>query len=164
MDFLKDFGVQPILLAAQIVNFLILLFILKKFLYGPLLKVLAARKQRIEESLKNAEEIELRLQKTNEKVEQILADATGEAQKIIDQAKEAAGQVIEEGKQTSAGIIEKAYQQALEVRKAETVKMEQEMKEHVGDWVVLAFEKITGQKMTKEDQKRLLEKEVKNLS
>ena len=73
MDILNQFGVQPILLAAQVVNFLILLFILKKFLYGPILKVLDSRKKTIEQSLKNAEEIERRLLETTEEKEKVMA-------------------------------------------------------------------------------------------
>ena len=66
MDILSQFGVKPILLAAQVVNFLILLFILKKFLYGPILKVLSERRKKIEDSLKNVEEIEKRYNEMKE--------------------------------------------------------------------------------------------------
>ena len=51
---LSDFGVQPILLLAQIVNFLILLILLKKFLYKPILQVLEKRKETIDEATKQA--------------------------------------------------------------------------------------------------------------
>lgn len=164
MNFLSDFGVNPILLVAQVVNFLILLFILKKFLYGPILKVLAVRRQKIEESLKNAEEIELRLQKTNEDVEKILANAMDEAQKIIKESKEVGMQFIEAGKKTQEDIINKAFEQALEVRKTEYVRLEKQLKEHAGDLIALAFEKVTGKKITRDDQKKIIEKEVRNLS
>ena len=51
MEFLKDFGVNPILLLAQIVNFTVLLILLKKFFYKPILKVLEERKHKIETSV-----------------------------------------------------------------------------------------------------------------
>jgi F-type H+-transporting ATPase subunit b len=66
MDILHEFGVQPILLLAQIVNFAILFFLLRKFLYGPLLKILEQRRNTIKESLKNAEKIEKQLALTEE--------------------------------------------------------------------------------------------------
>ena len=72
MEFLKEFGIQPTLLIAQIVNFLIILFILKKFFYKPIIKLLDDRKKKIEESLKNAELIEERLKQTEEKSAQII--------------------------------------------------------------------------------------------
>jgi len=73
MEIFNQFGINPLLLLAQVVNFAVLLFILKRFLYKPILKVLEERKKRIEESLKNAEEIEKRLVETAELEEEILA-------------------------------------------------------------------------------------------
>src|SRR3989344_4706705 len=111
MEILNQFGINPILLAAQVVNFLILLFILKKFLYKPILKVLEARKQKIEESLKNAEEIERKLLLTEEEKEKILAKTSLEAQKILDETKKEIEVMKEEGKvqatEIAAQIIKK---------------------------------------------------------
>src|SRR3989344_2266081 len=96
MDFLNDFGVKPVLLAAQAVNFFILLFILKKFLYKPILGMLETRKQKIAESLKNAESIEKKLQAIGEEREEALKKAGKEAEEIIRDATEAANQIISE--------------------------------------------------------------------
>ncbi|OGE36394.1 ATP synthase F0 subunit B [Candidatus Daviesbacteria bacterium RIFCSPLOWO2_01_FULL_39_12] len=164
MDILNQFGVQPILLAAQVVNFFILLFILKKLLYGPILKVLEARRKKIEESLKNAEEIEKKLQETDEQSEKIIANTLQQSQKILDETKEAAAQILEDANNSAANIIERAHVQALEAIKTERIILERETKEHLGDLVVLAFEKVTGKKVTREDQERMIEKEVRNLS
>src|SRR3989338_5763860 len=109
MEILKNFGIQPTLLLAQIVNFLIILFLLKKFFYKPIVKALEDRKKRIEESLTNAQSIEEKLQKTEEQSKQILDqaqtraqvlinEAKGEAQKIADQATFEARQIIEQAK------------------------------------------------------------------
>src|SRR5437870_10658982 len=56
MEILKNFGFEPILFIAQIVNFVIIYLILKKFLYKPVLKLLKDRKQTIAGGLKQAEE------------------------------------------------------------------------------------------------------------
>lgn len=163
MEILNQFGVNPILLAAQVVNFLILLFILKRFLYKPILQVLEQRKQKIEESLKNAEEIEKRLQETNEEVEKTLAKALQEGQKIIDESKKTGVQIMEDSKQTAAEIIENAYKQAAEVQKAEYAKLEQRIRENAGQIVAIALEKVTGQVLNKK-QKEMIDKGMKNLS
>lgn len=163
MEILNQFGINPILLAAQVVNFLVLLFILKRFLYKPILKVLGERKQKIEDSLKNAEAIEKRLTQTNEEVKKILTKTLNESQKILDQSKETGIQIVEEFRVTGVEILKKANEQALEVVKLQRVKLEEEMKARVGDIIVLAFEKITGKKLTKEDQRRIVDEEVKKL-
>lgn len=164
MEILKQFGVQPILLAAQVVNFLILLFILKKLLYKPILKVLDERKKRIEDSLKNAEEIEKKLQQTQEQSEKIIADTLKEAQKIMDQTKEAAAQIIEDTNKHAEQILLKAQDDGKKIIKTQEQVLMDQMKENAGRLVSLAFEKITGKKITREDQKRIIEKEVKNIS
>ncbi|OGE64324.1 ATP synthase F0 subunit B [Candidatus Daviesbacteria bacterium RIFCSPLOWO2_02_FULL_36_7] len=163
MEILNQFGVNPILLAAQVVNFVILLFILKRFLYKPLLKVLQERKQKIADSLKNAEKIEKRLQETNEELEKTLGKALKEGQKIIDESKKTGIQIMEDSKQTAAEIIENAYKQVAEAQKAEYTKLEQRVRENAGQIVAIALEKITG-KILNKNQKDIIEKSMKNLS
>ncbi len=164
MDFLKDFGVNPILLAAQAVNFLILLFILKRFLYKPILKVLEERKKKIEESLKNAEEIELRLQETNDSIDKMMVKAADEIQKMQDRAKAEIDLMKQEGKlqaeQAAARIIQKGQESA----RAEADKMKQELMDHLGVFVAAGMEKITGKVLNQSKQKEIIEKEVRNLS
>lgn len=164
MDFLKDFGVKPILLAAQVVNFFILLFLLKKFLYGPILKVLETRKKTIETSLKNAEEIERKLAETEDEAEKILAKTLQESKNILDETNAAALQILEDARQQAAEILNKAYAKSLEITKAEKVKLQQEIRENAAGLVALVFEKVTGRKVTGKDQMKIIEKEVKNLS
>src|SRR4030067_222054 len=72
MEVLEDFGVEPILLLAQVVNFVILLYILKRFLYKPILKVLEERKKRIETSVKQSEDIQKRFDEMSKKQTEIL--------------------------------------------------------------------------------------------
>ena len=164
MEILNQFGINPILLAAQVVNFLILLFILKKFLYGPILKVLDTRKKTIEQSLKNAEEIERRLQQTQEDSEKIIAKTLKESQKILDQTNKAGALMLEDYNKTGAEILQKASENALKFNEVERGKLKQEIKENLGGLVVLIIEKVIGKKISKEDQNELIEKEIKNIS
>ena len=153
MNFLSDFGVQPVLLAAQVVNFLILLFILKKLLYGPILEVLEKRKQLIAKTIKNAEESERIYQEASEKAERIIANAADQSQKMLD-----------ETKKMGTEILEKANQEALKIVEAEKEELIQHVKENIGDLVLAILKKVTGKVITKEEQKKLFEKEVRNLS
>ena len=81
---LHNLGIEPLLLIAQIVNFLLLLFILKKFLYNPVINMLNDRTKKIEESLKQAKEIEeKRIEIEKEKIKEILK-ARKEAEQILE--------------------------------------------------------------------------------
>lgn len=160
---LKDFGIQPILLAAQIVNFLVLLWILKRLLYKPILKILDDRKQRIEKSLKNAEEIELQLQKTKEQSEKIIAKTLEESQKILNDTNRSATQILEDARGGSEQILMKAAEDAKELIKLERVKLEQEVKDHLSEIVTLALKKVTGKLITTKDQKKKVEDTLREI-
>lgn len=164
MDFLSDFGVQPIFLAAQVVNFLVLLFILKKLLYGPILKVLSQRRKRIEDSLKNAEEIERKLAETEEQAEKNIAKTLQESQKILDETNTAAKQILDEANKAAEGILLKAADNAGKIVEREKELLMQEVRGNVAGLVALVFEKVTGKKIIERNQKEIIEKEVKNLS
>src|SRR3989304_8800761 len=104
MEILRNFGIQPLLLAAQIVNFLIILFLLKKFFHKPIVKALDERKKRIEESLKNADLIEENLKETEEKSVQIIEESRKSAQELIslanNEAERIGNQTLDEAKKT----------------------------------------------------------------
>lgn len=124
MDILKQFGVDPILLVAQIVNFLIILFILKKFLYKPILELLNKRRTAIKVGLAQAEEARLKLEKVVAEEKQILKNAQLQARKIIEDAKQAAldtAQEIQEDskKQTERMLNDAKVQIAREFQETE---------------------------------------------
>jgi len=96
MEILTRFGIQPTLLLAQIVNFTIILFLLKRFFYKPIVKILHDRQKKIEESLKNADLIEEKLTQTEEKTAKILEEARGNAKSIIAEAKNEAQRITDE--------------------------------------------------------------------
>lgn len=164
MEILNQFGVQPVLLAAQVVNFLILLFILKKFLYKPILKVLDERKKRIEDSLKNAESIERKLAETEAQSEKILAKASADAQNFLDQANEAAARIREEAKQQEQQILLKAADDAKKIVELERENLMRQTRVHIGNLVAQVLEKVTGKKITPKDQAEIIDREVKNIS
>lgn len=151
-------------MAAQVVNFAILLFILKKFLYKPILKVLEERRKRIEESLKNAAEIEKRLLEIGEREAEALQKSTKEGEKIIQQAVLEATQMINEGKIKAAEIINHAIEESRRIAQDEKIKIEMEVKENLSDIVALALQKVIGKIITKKEQKEIIEREVRNLS
>ncbi len=150
-------------MAAQVVNFFLLLFILKRFLYKPILKVLEERKKKIEESLKNAEEIEKRLLETEEEKEKVLAKAANEAQKLLDETKKELEEMREEMKQNAKLQVEEIIRKGEEAARAEAGRMEQQIMSKMADIVAAGMEKVAG-KVLKKDQKEIIEKEIKNLS
>ena len=156
MEILEDFGVEPILLLAQVVNFVILLYILKRFLYKPILKVLEERKKRIETSVKQSEEMQKRFDEITKKQTEILDKAKAESEQIIEGAKNEAKILADQIQlnATNAGNETiKRTQQTLEIEKQ---KMINEAKREIVDVVTSITEKIVQKNLTKQDKERLV--------
>lgn len=99
-------------LIAQIVNFLILVFILTKLAYKPLLKAMADRQARISNDLASAEKERLAAEQLRLEYQQQMADARSQAQTIVDKAVKTAEQmkqeILEEARTEHARMLKNA--------------------------------------------------------
>jgi len=126
-ELIHQFGIEWKLLLAQVVNFFILLVVLKKFAYGPILNILKERKKKIEEGLLAAEESQKKLGEAEKEKEGILSDARKESLGIIQKSETTAK---EKGNQ----ILTEAGRKAEEIFQEEKAKIHEEklkMKENI---------------------------------
>lgn len=160
MDFLKDFGVEPLLLLAQMVNFAILLFILKRFLYKPILKVLEERKNKIATSMKQSEQIQKKFEELDVKQQEILDNARNESAQIIDGAKSEAKTLANQIQIEASNQTQLSLKRAQETLALEKQKMISEAKKEIVSVVTSATQKVIGKMMTKKDNDRLVTEAV----
>jgi F-type H+-transporting ATPase subunit b len=161
MELLNNLGINAKLLIAQIINFLVLLFVLYKFAYGPVLKILNERTKKIEKGLKDAETAQKKLTEISEKEKAVLIKARKEAQEIVDKAEKVAvknkEEIIEQAKIQSEKILSDSAKKI----ETEKVLMFQEVKKQVAGLVVAATGKIIDEKMDAGKDKELIEKAIK---
>ncbi|MDR1695019.1 MAG: F0F1 ATP synthase subunit B [Endomicrobium sp.] len=116
MEIFKIFGLEKSLLFFQIVNFLIVAFILKKFLYNPLMKMLDERKNKIDKGLKDAEDARISLENAAQERQKILSAAKADADALAASSKvsleETKEKLTAEAKNRSQQIIDEAKQKA----------------------------------------------------
>ncbi len=150
-ELISTFGLDWKLLVIQIVNFGILLYVLKRFLYGPVMNMLDERKRVIEQGVKDAEEAAQKNKQAESQGRIIIADATREGDSIIAQAQVRAE---EKGAQILSSAEDKALSVArdAEMRAAETKdKAMRESREEIAKAAILVAEKIlrgeTGKKV-----------------
>ena len=163
MEILKNFGFDPVMLVAQIVNFLIVFYLLKRFLYKPVLDMLKKRKDAIEEGVKQAEEARQTLEKTLEEERKILLKAREEAKKIVEdarlQAKESALEIEEASKKQAEKIMLEAMQRI----EQESVETERKLSEKISvlaaDMLAKSLQGVFGTR----DQKVFVDKAIKEL-
>jgi len=133
MELFEKLGINPLLLIAQIINFLILIFLLTKFLYKPILKVLDERQKKIQNSLEEAERIKIKTQEIDKLSEERIKKSLIEAQKIVQQAKEQAEkskqEILEKTAQEIEGIKIKMTEEINASRKEMINKVKREASE-----------------------------------
>ncbi|MDI6777899.1 MAG: F0F1 ATP synthase subunit B [Patescibacteria group bacterium] len=161
-ELITKLGIDYKLLIAQIVNFLVLLFILYKFAYGPILAMLEKRQKKIEQGLKDAEAAGKKLAESEERQKEILRKARTEAKEIVEKAHMQA----EKSKSKIAGVAKVQAEKIITDAKAEIerekTKTISEIKSEIGSLVVAATEKVIGGKMDEEKDKELIEKSLKS--
>jgi F-type H+-transporting ATPase subunit b len=156
-------SIQWYQLLFQIINFGVLVFLLKRFMYKPIITIIKQRNKKIEDSIKAAEAS----LKEKAKLEQIKKKAIEEAEKeavlIIDKAKK---QANIEGKD----LIDHACEQAkVEVDK-KFVTMTEKLAEQeknitlkITDLVIKATSKVLKGSLTDKEQKQIIDQEIKKL-
>ena len=164
MDILTNFGVQPQLLLAQIVNFLIIFFILKKFFYGKITKALDDRKQKIEESLNNADLIEQKLQKTEDQTAKLIDDARKQAKEIIGQANTEAQRLTDESLAQARQIQEETLKESQSQIEAEKVQMKKQLEKDTLNLVIEVVEKVLGRTLKQKEQEELTTKAAQEMT
>jgi len=154
------------LLLAQAVNFFILLFILKKFLYKPMLKFLRERREAIEEGLKKSELAEQQFREMKELQAKELVKTRAEAQGIVEEAKkraeEAKGEIVANAKQETEALFDKAGKDIEQLKSQRMQEAEQEL----GKLALDGMEHLLREKMPEEKRAELTNEaigHIKNL-
>lgn len=162
-ELVEGLGLDWKILLAQIVNFTILLLVLWKFAYKPLKKMLNDRTTKIEQSLKNAEQIEQNLKTSEAKRDEVLAHARREAQTLLDKAHTDAKALKEEMTTRAKAEVEKIVGQAhSDIARAKDT-MIREAKAEIGDLVIMTSEKVLSEKLDAKHDQALIEKALKGM-
>lgn len=138
----QTFGIDWKLLAFQGINFLVLLFVLKQFLYGPLMRFVEERQRLIRRGVENASLADKSLAETKSKISEEKRRTSLESDKLLAEARRM-------GEERQATMMREAEARAAELRErareeAETDKLRilRESQEEIARLSVLAAEKI----------------------
>ena len=162
--FFEQFGVDWPHFIAQLLTMLVVLFVLNRYAYKPLLDLLDERRRRISESMAQTEQVKQELAKAQEAREKIIADAGKQAQQLIEEARAAAQRQGDQQLQQAIAQAEALIAKAREATDLDRERMLTELKHEVGRLVVETTAKVTGKVLTPEDQQRLAEETAKQLA
>ena len=162
-NILNLFGLESKLFIAQIINFVILLIILKVFLYKPIAKMLEDRKAKIKQGLDDAENAKkVLIDADNQKI-LILKEAKVDADKILENTKVSSENYkqksTEDAKKQAAEIVDNAKKQAQD----EFIKASKQVGAMSVDLSKKIVAKILSEIFTEEDKNTVLSKAVEKI-
>lgn len=160
---MEIFNINPGLFVWSLITFLILIAMLYKFAFNPLVKLQKARQDQIHESIHEAERLRDEAQILLADYKQQLIEAREEAAAIVDRARKAGesskAEILEEARVQSEAALAKARQQI----ERDTNQALQKIREEVADLTVAATEKVARKSLSGEDQLRLIQEAINEI-
>jgi F-type H+-transporting ATPase subunit b len=155
--------VTPGLMIWTILCFLVTFFVLRKFAFGAIQKIIDERRQRIREALAEADQARAEARSMLEEHRAMMAQARGQAEEILAEAR----RVGESQKVRQRDELEADRQRRLEETErqiqAETQRALALIRAEVADLTVVATQKVTGKVLDQQDHKRLIEDAIREL-
>lgn len=152
--------VHPFWVVASIVNFLLLLFLLRRYLWGPINAVLEERAAKIREGLAVGEENRRERERIIAESEALLTKARQEAQAIAERttkvAEEAANDIVAKTRADAARLLERARAEADQMYRQQLA----ELRSEIAGLAVLAARRILEKEIDEEAHRRLVEETV----
>ena len=146
------------------ITFLILLFLLTKFAWKPILNAVKQREENIEEALKAADRAKKEMEALKADNEKLLNEARVERDAMLKDARETKDKIIAEAKEKANQEADRIIQDAREAIKHEKMAAITELKNQVAELSIEIAEKILNEELSKEEkQKAMLENFVKDI-
>jgi F-type H+-transporting ATPase subunit b len=139
----------------EIVSFGILLWVLYKYAFPPLLETLETRERKIRESLEQAERLRVEAERRMQEYEAKLTVASRDAEAVLIQAKERAQRLLDENEQRLVAEAERVKADAAREIDQERRKAIQEIRNQATDLALLVAEKVVERSLTDADHRRL---------
>lgn len=162
-SFIDTLGLNWKLFIAQLVNFSVIVLILWRSAYRPLVKLMDDRARKIEQGLEDAKRIAIELQELEKTRGATLRDARTEAVRIIEEATVAAEKTRSDMLLKARTDVEKVVTDAKAAIANEKTVMLQEVKVHVAEIVIAATSKILEEKIDSKKDKEFVEATVASL-
>jgi F-type H+-transporting ATPase subunit b len=154
------FKPEPGLIIWTLISFFILLVLLKKVAFPPILKGMKKREETIKQQLEEAQKTKKEAENLLEDYKRQLAEARSEAQKIINEGKSLGEnmrkEIVQKAQAESNQIVKRA-QEEIELQKQKAIL---ELQEKIADLSIMAATKIINKSLNTEDNRRLVEEYV----
>jgi F-type H+-transporting ATPase subunit b len=155
--------VVPGLMIWTIVCFLLTLFVLKRYAFGPIQKMLDERRERIQRSIEEAEHARVEARKLLEEHRALIGQARGQSEEILAEARKAADAQRERVREETEEDRQRRLEETRRQIEQATAQALGQIRDEVGRLSLLAAEKITRKSLTEADQQRLIDEALSEI-
>ena len=155
--------VTPGLMIWTIVCFLVTLYVLKRFAFGPIQKTIDERRERIRQSLAEADHAREEARRLLEEHRKLIAQARQEAEEIRNEVRRDAELLRDRAREEVESDRQRRLQETLRQIEAETSRALAQIRQEVAELTVLATAKVTGKVLDAADQRRLIDEAIGSL-
>jgi F-type H+-transporting ATPase subunit b len=149
------FGLNGAFFFAQVINFFLVIFVLKKFAFGPIQQMLEERRSRIAEGEAKLKQIEQQLADSERSTAAAIAKANADAARLVEEAKTSAATLSEQKAQEAIASAQQILAKAEAAAAAERAQIKAELKQEFGRLVTATTAQVTGKVLTTDDQARI---------
>ncbi|MGE9297024.1 MAG: F0F1 ATP synthase subunit B [Puniceicoccales bacterium] len=157
------FHVEPTLLLAQGINFIIVAVILWKFAFKPVMATMEERQKKIQDGLQYAEEMKARLTDAEKQSAEKIKEAAEEAAKLVAEARENAKNFQEKQHQEAVHQAEQIIAKAHASMEQERKQMFADLRQEVAELVVATSAKVLDRELSSDEKGRFSESAAKEL-
>lgn len=160
---LKDLGIEPRLLLVNAAGFLVLFWLLKRYLFGPVRKVLSARQEHVAQTLDEAEahrqQMEQARQEYEARIAQIESEARDRIQAAIREAGEIKESIISGAREEAERIVERGRREV----EREKEKAMVDIRDRVADLAVEGARQVLERELDVQAHRRLIREFIEEL-
>jgi F-type H+-transporting ATPase subunit b len=155
--------VVPGLMIWTLICFGITFYVLKRFAFGPIQKIIDERRERIRQSLLEAERAREESRKLLEEHRQLRASARGEAEEILSEARRVADSMRERVKEEAEADRQRRLEETRRQIQAETANALEQIRAEVAELALVAAEKVTRRSLDRDADRRLIDEAIRDL-
>lgn len=160
---LASLGINAPLFIAQLINVAIVLFVLQRWVFKPLAKILEARRKKIEDGLKHAKEADEKLRHAEEKEDAIVTAARKEARQIVEEGRAAGEKVRNEEVAQAKRDIDAQTEEAKAKIQTERANALEAVRKEVAGLVMTATRKVSAAELDEKTQRAAIEQAMKEV-
>jgi F-type H+-transporting ATPase subunit b len=155
--------VTPGLMIWTIVAFLITLWVLKRYAFGPIQNLIDERRERIRQSIEDAENARKEARALLEEHRALIAQARGQGEEILAEARRVAASSRQRVKDETEADRQRRLEETKRQIEAETQRALEQIRAEVAELTLVATTKVTGKVLDDDDHRRLIEDAIKDL-